>query len=1826
MHDLIERPRAVEGEVLAPLTPVVLHDSPFRVKRIDLEMPQGVTVYEAVVAAGLPPAMHHHLTVYVGGHEITREYWPRVRPKAGREIYIRVRLHGSGGGGKNILRSLLLIAVVVTLAVFAPEIVGFYAGATMFGAGIGAGAVTGITAGVIAVGASAAGMLLNALIPPPQAKNQFGFDQSLGSPYAQITGLQNQAAPYGPIPRVLGQRRMFPMLAGRPYTEVSGHTQWLRMLLLVGYGPLKITDLKIGENPIENFVDCESEIREGWCNVPGHPNDDPVTLYSRDIHEDYYSILLQNLNDQAIQTTAINCIEISVDLSFPAGLYYVNNKGSIENHEVDILVEYRIAGSDVVWQEPTWLDYATNPAVYKQQPGLLHCHDSTQSGTFRSGRWSVPAGQYEVRITRQTAAGGTSTGDLCYFTTLRSVLNGSALPSLEGLSLIALRLQATAQLNGVPNQINCVATSYLPVYDPVATTWTYELSRSPAWAYADLLRRRGQETMITDDRIDLPAMVAWDAACAAPSPQTALSLAGTGITDTSADPTNYWNFDGVLEGGSIFTGLQTVASHGRANFTIRDGKYSVVRDVPQTVPVQYITPRNSSNYTGNKGFADIPHCLRVHFSNAVKLYAQDEIRVYQDGYNEDGSDGLIAASKFDVLEMPGCTSASQAWREARYHFGVLLLRNETHTVSMDIENLRCTLGDLVLFQHDTIDVGLGAGRVISITSDGSGNITALGVDNPVVMQAGTSFSVRLRRSDGSSVVLALANDITEGAADVATLYLASPTPPAQVCQTGDLFLFGEPGLESMPCLVKQILPDVDLSAKLVLTPAEPGVWTADSQVIPPFESFITLPLVPTQAAPPQLDFTLTSNSGTAAYATDGTVLERVLVALDAIPSGLVAVASIDVQWQGSGSADWTQLPVLQPGSSGCFISGVLAGADVFVRVRTNSADGVPSDWIAHDVIVAGKTTPPGQITNLTASNNRYDQIEIDYSIPSDGDLWHTEIWASAANDLTTTTQVGISPDPATAFTLSGLGSDAGLFFWARAVNLSGVAGAWSSGNNAGVPGSTVDTISATSADTAAVNGIPSATITKNIADAQDAITALINGESPAAQSALAAEQGALDAEGLAYQYMGQAQGYANSASDSEGLATQAANGAGNSAYQASQSAGSSADSATAASNFSLEAQTTGAATLPSSMAIPGFFTPSEILWPGPQFAADYPGFVTAADGTPVYRNAPEAANTVCSWGNITPIIGRTYQVTATGRIKTAPTNGRPAIFQAGLLGLKSDGTGTTGYFADAPDVSATPVGQLITSTVHEVYGAGVTPQSAYKSRVIINFDGADGDAETGVFSDAVFELISLQLEDVTQAVAAAGSASAAYTSEQSASTSSDSAGASAGEAQTAQGLAVQAQNNAGASAFAAAGSEYSAGVQAGLASGSAQAAAGSALTAQGYSGDAFTYAVDAHGSAVDASGSAVSAADSASLIANYNPGQNLVLNPSGSQGLVGWLQSSTALPFYASPTDPGGPCFVYGNGSAGQQTITCSLYQAREYPVAAEASYSIQVECISGGVQGGTINAGINWHIPGQADQYSVIQPTGNNGAWTRYTLANVISPAGATSATFYLQSDDIPFASLGYLGFRKFKIEAGPICTPYTDDQVGAAIVDASSASASATAAVATRTSTLEATVDGNGTTANPGLSATVMSQAVAIATASGNQEGMLKWGVTAGGEIVGLTLLAQAGDTNIAAIVASCTTFIITTPDGRVLLYADGSTDTVYLQNVVIAGNLLIEGSVDTTQLSPGSVSSASFSVNNNATDVYVSGASATAPTPPSGSGGGSSGGGGGGRTHPN
>ena len=211
------------------------------------------TLAQMVERMHLPEDFGERGVVCVNGHPVPRGVWPMVRPKAD---VTEVTFHlppagGGGGGGKQVLAMVAAIALTAGTAAIA--------GGSLATAG-GWFAKGSISALALASGTAAVGsLLLGALTAPPT----FGSADVRDTPESSAEG--NVLAANGPIPRVVGDRKVFPPFAVEPFLYFEGQDEVVEAVYCLA-GPHRLRDVRIGTAPIHEMQSVQYQTREGWAN------------------------------------------------------------------------------------------------------------------------------------------------------------------------------------------------------------------------------------------------------------------------------------------------------------------------------------------------------------------------------------------------------------------------------------------------------------------------------------------------------------------------------------------------------------------------------------------------------------------------------------------------------------------------------------------------------------------------------------------------------------------------------------------------------------------------------------------------------------------------------------------------------------------------------------------------------------------------------------------------------------------------------------------------------------------------------------------------------------------------------------------------------------------------------------------------------------------------------------------------------------------------------------------------------------------------------------------------------------------------------------------------------------------------------------------------------------------------------------------------------------------------------------------------------------------------------------------------------------------------
>jgi predicted phage tail protein len=909
--------KALDGEILSAgaSVRVVGKTHPLRGGRISLELEAGLSVAELLdqALAGFPELRSSRdFAVHVDGHAIEERNWHRVRIKPGRTLTFWPRLHGGS------LRTILGLVVAVAALVIAPWI----AGPALLGL---TGTALSIGTALIAGGIVLAGSLaLNALFPVAKASVGDGVTTTALN---SIQGASNQANPFGPIPVVLGTHRQSPYYAAKPYTEIVGDDQYLRLLFCLGYGPLAISELQLGETPLASFTDVETEIRQGLVG------DAAITLYPGEVDEQSLSIKLTSAGGWQVRTTAAETDEISIDVTAPQGIFKVNTStGALDPWEVDVPAQYRLTGSAGAWLTLGGMSFVRSTGPHRMGVTL-----------------AVPRGQYDVRVEKLTAdANDTNIHDEVDWTALRSIKKAKPITFPKPLALVAMRIKATGQLSGIVSNFNCICSSLVTAYSGAGSVWNANTaSQNPADLFRWVLQGPSNARPVADALIDLANLQAWWGYCA-----------GAGF-----------EFNQVINSvGSVYDKLCEIAAAGRAVPTFIDGQWGVIWDRPADSIVQHFTPRNSWGFQGQKPYAQQPHGWRVSFINEANGYTQDERIVYDDGFDASN------ATLFEGISFPGVTDPAQIWKHGRFQIAQARLRPEKFTISVGWENLICTRGDRVAVTHDVLMVGLAAGRVKSV----AGQVVTF--DETVTVEAGKTYGMSFRlAAQTAPIVRAL--DVT-AAGDYNSLTLVGDLTGI-AAELGCLFAFGETAQEYAVYRVQGIAHQKDLIAALTLVDDAQAISTADSGVIPAYTPNISIPADLFTLPPRNLRYQEVIDGTGAAV--------RALVRLTWQVPRFGSIVSFEVQQQDVATgAAWVTVDSVPAPRTMTDVPLIASGSWNF-RVRCNFSSGQASDWTTLlGLTLAGLSAAPGDVTNLHL-HTVDGQTVLDWNIVSDQRILNYEV-------------------------------------------------------------------------------------------------------------------------------------------------------------------------------------------------------------------------------------------------------------------------------------------------------------------------------------------------------------------------------------------------------------------------------------------------------------------------------------------------------------------------------------------------------------------------------------------------------------------------------------------------------------------------------------------------------------------------------------------------------------------------------------------------------------------------------------------------------------------
>lgn len=836
-------------------------------------------------------------------------------------------------------------------------------GLAVFTGGIASGAIFGIQSLIWrSVIAMAVGMIGNAIVSKLTAPKVDRSNSEQSNTYGW-GGTETVTGQGYPLAVTYGRMKSAGLLLSR-HVISDGEKQYLNLLYCAGEGELsKIEDIRINANPISNYKDVQVDIRKGTNDQTVIPNfNDNFADQSLNYE------LTESWNTQQVQGDACDAIELTV--GFPNGLYYSNDSGGADRTSVTLKAEIRKVG-DESWQalplanqkgmaghikrRDAWNFIKSDNSVTNTSDYAGRIEEATNNAFYRVFRFdNLEKARYEIRM-RCSAKDGKSLRHVnkVYWVQLTQIIYDDFVH--PGKALIGIKALATSQLSGTDPKVTWIQErSEVYVFNPYINKYEAQLADNPAWAAYDLIhicRKIGGEYIVFGQphmRLDYNAFKAWADKC----------------------KTNGFTFNYIYDTAMrLWDALKYPEAVGRGKVIPVGTRFTCVSDY-QSTPVQLFTVANIKHGSFTEEFQGVEaraNSVEISFLNKDKDYERDVIPVYGDTYDE--SDTLTNPAQ---VELMGCTSLEQAYKHGKHFLRCNKYEIRTVTIEAFTDAIACTVGDIILIQHDIPEWGEG-GRVVAVSGQ------TITLDKEVSVQPGKNYQLLIRSN--STDIVSTFNVVNVSGLNV-IVKEAIPVQPDAV------YAFGEVSKSAKPFRVLAITKTLsEMTRKIQCMEYYPELYVSDDGAVP------------------SIDYTNHGASDIQAvglvsdvYGANGIMYSRIAVTWQLPRDG--KVPNVVVNYRNVKSDTWTYIGNYPASTNATTISDVLLGATYEVRVQAINELGQLTTGVTKSIAIP-KMQAPEDVQNLhvlsrynqTADKSVYYDLQVLFDPPSNpANFDVAEIW------------------------------------------------------------------------------------------------------------------------------------------------------------------------------------------------------------------------------------------------------------------------------------------------------------------------------------------------------------------------------------------------------------------------------------------------------------------------------------------------------------------------------------------------------------------------------------------------------------------------------------------------------------------------------------------------------------------------------------------------------------------------------------------------------------------------------------------------------------------
>lgn len=836
-------------------------------------------------------------------------------------------------------------------------------GMAAFTGGIASGAIFGIKSLIWrSIIAMAVGMIGNVIISKLTAPKVDRSNSEQSNTYGW-GGTETVTGQGYPLAVTYGRMKSAGLLLSR-HVISDGEKQYLNLLYCAGEGELsKIEDIRINANPISNYKDVQVDIRKGTNDQTVIPNfNDNFADQSLNYE------LTESWNTQQVQGDACDAIELTV--GFPNGLYYSNDSGGADRTSVTLKAEIRKVG-DESWQalplanqkgmaghikrRDAWNFIKSDNSVTNTSDYAGRIEEATNNAFYRVFRFdNLEKARYEIRM-RCSAKDGKSLRHVnkVYWVQLTQIIYDDFVH--PGKALIGIKALATSQLSGTDPKVTWIQErSEVYVFNPYINKYEAQPADNPAWAAYDLIhicRKIGGEYIVFGQphmRLDYNAFKAWADKC----------------------KTNGFTFNYIYDTAMrLWDALKYPEAVGRGKVIPVGTRFTCVSDY-QSTPVQLFTVANIKHGSFTEEFQGVEaraNSVEISFLNKDKDYERDVIPVYGDTYDE--SDTLTNPAQ---VELMGCTSLEQAYKHGKHFLRCNKYEIRTVTIEAFTDAIACTVGDIILIQHDIPEWGEG-GRVVAVSGQ------TITLDKEVSVQPGKNYQLLIRSN--STDIVSTFNVVNVSGLNVIVKESIPVQPDA-------VYAFGEVSKSAKPFRVLAITKTLsEMTRKIQCMEYYPELYVSDDGTVP------------------SIDYTNHGASDIQAvglvsdvYGANGIMYSRIGVTWQLPRDG--KVSNVVVNYRNVKSDTWTYIGNYPASTNATTISDVLLGATYEVRVQAINELGQLTTGVTKSIAIP-KMQAPEDVQNLhvlsrynqTADKSVYYDLQVLFEPPANpANFDVAEVW------------------------------------------------------------------------------------------------------------------------------------------------------------------------------------------------------------------------------------------------------------------------------------------------------------------------------------------------------------------------------------------------------------------------------------------------------------------------------------------------------------------------------------------------------------------------------------------------------------------------------------------------------------------------------------------------------------------------------------------------------------------------------------------------------------------------------------------------------------------